>query len=149
MPSVRALRVNFAVIALLTGFGALPATQDQGVWEERDTNFQFQGFTTTYSCDGLADKLKILLIAAGARADAKATAGPCSSGFGRPDTFARARLVFYTLAPVSNANNASTPVNGMWRSVVIADHSPHELRRGDCELVEQFRDKVLPRKRPV
>jgi hypothetical protein len=52
--------------------------------------------------------------------------------------------VFYTLAQVSNANNARTPVNVMWRSLVIADHSPHKLRRGDCELVEQFRDKVLP-----
>jgi hypothetical protein len=27
---------------------------------------------------------------------------------------------------------------------VIADRSPRELGLGDCELVEQFRDKVLP-----
>ena len=144
MPSVRALRVNFAVIALLTGFGALPATQDQGVWEERDTNFQFQGFTTTYSCDGLADKLKILLIAAGARGDAKAISGACSSGFGRPDKFAQARLTFYTLAPAGTAEGAGAPVHGVWRSVALADRSPRDLRLGDCELVEQFRDKVLP-----
>jgi hypothetical protein len=27
---------------------------------------------------------------------------------------------------------------------VIADRSPREVALGDCELVEQFRDKVLP-----
>ncbi len=144
MPSVRALKVKVAVIALLMGVGALSATQDQVAWVKHDTNFQFQGFTTTYSCDGLADKLRILLIATGARADAKATAGACSSGFGTPDKFARAHLTFYTLAPVVNADSASAPVNGVWRSVAIANRSPHELRLGDCELVEQFRDKVLP-----
>jgi hypothetical protein len=28
--------------------------------------------------------------------------------------------------------------------VVLANRSPRELALGDCELVEQFRDKVLP-----
>jgi hypothetical protein len=28
--------------------------------------------------------------------------------------------------------------------VALADRSPREVRLGDCELVEQFRDKVLP-----
>ena len=144
MPWVKALIVNVGVIALLPGVDALSATQDQGVWVKHDTAFQFQGFTTTYSCDGLADKLRILLVAAGARGDAKATAGACSSAFGRPDKFARARLMFYTLAPSPSTAGASVPVNGVWRSVAIADHSPRELRLGDCELVEQFRDKVLP-----
>ena len=32
------------------------------------------GFTSTYSCDGLASKLKLLLIASGARPDAKVQA---------------------------------------------------------------------------
>jgi hypothetical protein len=40
------------------------------------------GFTSTYSCDGLADKIKVLLIAAGARRDSKSRPGACASGFG-------------------------------------------------------------------
>jgi hypothetical protein len=32
----------------------------------------------------------------------------------------------------------------VWRSVRFADRSPRELALGDCELIEQFRDKVLP-----
>jgi len=116
----------------------------QGVWQKHEYSFQFLGFTTTYSCDGLASKLKVLLIAAGARADAKSTSDGCVGGYGSPETFARANLKFHTLAPIGNGENASPPISGAWHSVVIADRSPREVAPGDCELIEQFRDKLLP-----
>jgi hypothetical protein len=103
------------------------------------------GFTTTYSCDGLADKLRRLLLAAGARKDVKSRPGACASGFGRPDRFARADLVFYTLAPVDPAvPPGDKPLDGTWRPVALAAHSPRELALGDCELVDQFRTAVVP-----
>jgi hypothetical protein len=126
------------------------AAQEPGIWQKHSYSFAFLGFTSTYSCDGLADKLKVLLIAAGARPDAKSRAGACASGFGRPDKFARADLTFYTLAlgasPSSGADapSGSKPVNGTWRPVSFAAHSPRELATGDCELIEQFRNNVLP-----
>lgn len=119
--------------------------RDQGVWRKHEYSFVFMGFTTTYSCDGLADKIKLLLIAAGARQDAKSRAGACANGFGRPDKFARASLTFYTLAPVASGTSAdSKPVDAVWRPVSFAYRSPRELTTGDCELVEQFRNNVLP-----
>ena len=120
------------------------ATRVQGVWQKHDYNFAYMGFTTTYSCDGLADKIKLLLIAAGARQDAKSRAGACASGFGRPDKFARASLTFYTLAPAGAASSDGTPVDAVWRPVSFAYRSPRELTTGDCELIEQFRNNVLP-----
>jgi hypothetical protein len=103
------------------------------------------GFTSTYSCDGLADKIKVLLIAAGARRDSKSRPGACASGFGRPDKFARADLTFYTLAPPADATSSDgKQVDGTWRSVSFSNRSPRELSTGDCELVEQFRSNVLP-----
>ena len=115
----------------------------QGVWQKHDYSFQYTGFTTSYSCDGLASKLRVLLIAAGARADAKATAAGCVRGFGAPDRLPQARLSFYTLAPAPVG--ASDPIaSGVWRTVTIKDRTPREVELGDCELVEQFRDKVLP-----
>lgn len=132
-----------------------PAADDSGMWQKHEYSFAFLGFTSTYSCDGLADKLKLLLIASGARPDAKARAGACASGFGRPDKFARADLTFYTLKPAGLsppdpvATGAAktpdtTPVGGVWAPVDVAEHQPRELGRGDCELVEQFRSSVLP-----
>jgi len=149
MGSLRVLRVGFALVFCgfgVTALAAEPSTADpeQGAWKKHEYSFQFLGFTTTYSCDGLASKLKVLLIAAGARADAKSTSGACARGFGIPDKFARADLIFYTLTPVENGEHANPPISGVWRSVAFADRSPREVRLGDCELVEQFRDNVLP-----
>jgi hypothetical protein len=126
--------------------GATSAPENQpGVWQKHAYSFVFMGFTTTYSCDGLASKLKILLIAAGARADVKSFPGACASGFGRPDKFARADLTFYTLAPPGSDKAADAPpVTGQWKSVALATRKPRELGLGDCELVDQFRTSVLP-----
>jgi hypothetical protein len=137
---------------------AAPASS-AGTWQPHKYSFLFMGFTSTYSCDGLADKLKKLLLAAGA-ADVKAEPGACASGFGRPDKFARADLKFSTLAPLDGTASAGAasagtaasgapspgarPVSGAWRSVTFARNSPRDLQLGDCELIEQFKQQVLP-----
>ena len=120
------------------------AAPERGVWQKHQYSFVFMGFTSTYSCDGLADKLKVLLIAAGARRDSKSRPGACAYGFGRPDQFARADLTFYTLAPLAEAASSDgKQSDGTWRSLSFSNRSPRELRTGDCELVEQFRSNVL------
>jgi hypothetical protein len=122
-----------------------PSAREPGIWQKHEYSFVFMGFTSTYSCDGLADKIKVLLIAAGARRDAKSWPGACARGFGEPDKFARASLTFYTLAPSgTDTSPGSKPVDGIWRPVTFSDRSPRELGTGDCELVEQFRNNVLP-----
>ena len=119
-----------------------PAGGEAGAWQKHEYTFRFMGFTSTYSCDGLADQLKRLLIVSGARGDAKAQPGACASGFGRPDKFANAKLTFYTLAPASTGASGD-PATGTWQPAAIAARHPAELQTGDCELVEQFRDEVL------
>jgi hypothetical protein len=115
-----------------------------GTWQSHKYTFQFMGFTSTYSCDGLADKLRIVLRAAGARPDVKSVPGACASGFGRPDKFARADLTFYTLTPANSGTAAGGGVQGVWRPVTFAARQPMQLALGDCELMEQFRQQVLP-----
>ena len=132
-----------AVLVSSAAFADDPAPHSPGIWQKHEYSFQFMGFTTTYSCDGLADKLKLLLTASGARSDAKARAGACASGFGRPDKFARADLTFYTLAPADSPASDPKPVDGTWIPVTVASHQPRDLGTGDCELVEQFRSNVL------
>jgi len=72
----------------------------------------------------------------------------CTRDYGRPDKFAAASLKFQTLQPQdalrNDARSATSPVPGGWRSVEFAWHKPYELGRGDCELVEQFANKILP-----
>jgi hypothetical protein len=151
MKSLRMLVVSGAL--LLCGAAAwnvayaddASASGDPGIWQKHVFTFQFMGFTTTYSCDGLADKVKVLLIAAGARADSKSQPGVCSRGWGRPDKFAQANLTFYTLVPAgADSSSDGTPVSGTWRPVKFAVRSPRQLGVGDCELVEQFHSRLLP-----
>jgi hypothetical protein len=128
--------------ASLLGAPALaqtPAAAEQGAWQRHELEFAYMGFTTIYSCDGLAQKLKTLLRLSGARADSKVMEGACGGQFGRPDRLATARLQFYTLVPHGDGES----VAGQWHKVRLAPGRPSDLQEGDCELVEQFRDLVL------
>jgi hypothetical protein len=121
---------------------------EAGGWQPHTYEFQWMGFTSTYSCDGLGDKLKLLLRLTGARADAQVMP-LCTRAYGVPDKLAQAKVVFSTLQPAGApspgaAASAATSVNGVWRHVELAPHHRFELDSGDCELVEQFRDRLLP-----
>ena len=143
-------RCSFAMLAaMLTANCAIAESapslsQESAVWKKHEYSFVFMGFTATYSCDGLADKLKILLMAAGARSDAKVRSSACPGGFGQPDKLARADLTFYTLARIPEGSSDSAAVQGAWRLVSIQQRQPREMSRGDCELVDQFKSDLLP-----
>jgi len=102
------------------------------------------GVTSTYSCDGLGDKLQLLLRLAGARGDMR-VAPLCARGFGVPDKLAQAAIGFSSLRPVvdDSSTNAGPVASGVWRHIELATGRPRELRDGDCELMEQFRNSAL------
>ena len=126
-----------------------PATAVQtepGVWQDHDLTFDFMGFTSTYSCDGLASALEGMLSTVGANKSAKVTPF-CPRGFGQPDKLASARLKFQSLqpqAPAAGDTKAPASVPGTWRHVEFSGQKPLNLGGMDCELAEQFADKVLP-----
>lgn len=134
-------------VALLAG-AAHAQSADQsatsGSWQQHSYTFHFMGFTTTYSCDGLEDKLRFLLrvSAAGPEVRDIHVSSPCTRGDGRPDKLAMADLTFSTLQPTP-AGSDGMPT-GVWRHVALSPRHPFQLDDGDCELIEQFRDKVLP-----
>ena len=152
-----------AAVTLLAAMVALPANAadgasgdapaaapEPGAWQTHTYEFHSMGFTSTYSCDGLGDKLKLLLRLTGARADTKVMPS-CARGYGVPDKLAEARVEFSTLQPAgagnpgtTNVASAASGVNGVWRHVELTPRHPFDLQTGDCELVEQFRDALLP-----
>lgn len=114
-------------------------------WNKHEIEFTYMGFTTRYSCDGLRDKMKLLLKNAGARPDFKVMTRACTDMPGRVEPFPRVRMVFYTpLVPGPDATEVGEPVLARWRPVRFTRNQPSDLEQGDCELVEQFRDRVLP-----
>lgn len=157
--SIRSVMAGAALVGWLVAGTAVaepeaaPGTgssAEPGIWQDHQIELAYMGFTSHYSCDGLQSKLELLLRQLGARADAKVSAFGCDRGFGTPSRFPRATMKFATLQPANAesvaaaATPAATPVAGVWRSVQLAPHRPYTLDDGDCELMEQFRDKVLP-----
>jgi len=139
-PILSALAAACALMLALPSGAADEGTV--GIWQKHEYTLHYMGFTTTYSCDGLEEKMRELLLWAGARSDAKSSASGCDRGFGVPSKFASATLVFYTLA--SAPAGTGDGVAATWHQVQWAPHHPLQLADGDCELVEQFRDQVLP-----
>lgn len=120
------------------------AAPEAGSWQSHQYQFTFMGFTSTYSCDGLSDKLTLLLKRSGAKPD-MIISPLCTRGYGHPDKMAQAKMNFATLQPGAAAgSDAASTINGSWRHVELASHRPVELGDGDCELMEQFRDHILP-----
>jgi hypothetical protein len=135
-----ALPVDAADSPSATG-DAAAAAPEPGAWQPHTYEFHSMGFTSTYSCEGLGDKLRLLLRLSGAQPDAKVMPS-CARGYGVPDKLAQARVEFSTLQPTGAGSPGA--VNGVWRHVDLSPRHPFDLETGDCELVEQFRDRLLP-----
>jgi hypothetical protein len=139
---------GISAIATWVFLGALAAQSASAqpamaVWKERELNFAYHGFTTTYSCDGLKYKLRIILEALGARPGFKVLTSGCEIG-GGVARFPRARMQVAFPEPLSAGVSETGMFPAGMATVTIRPRNPRELEEGDCELVEQVRDSLLP-----
>lgn len=113
-------------------------------WQPHDLTLSYSGFTTLYSCDGIEDKVRQILLTFGARKDLKVRATGCAEGASRPSRFAWVRAEFNSLAPAADpaAAVAATAVKTAWVKVQIAPNRPTFMGTGECELMEQMKDML-------
>jgi hypothetical protein len=135
-------------VAILGG-AATARAEDAGVqavWTPKKLQFTYMGFTARYSCDGLADKMKRVLLDLGARPDLKVTPIGCSGGFGRPSRFPGVSATVQVLEPVGDTSPGpdTTVVAAHWKNVVVAPKGDPLNAAGDCELTEQVKQRILP-----
>lgn len=142
---------TLATATALLAFIALPpviAAEDNsasgpvvaGTWVHRHANFTYWGVTALYSCDGLEDNIRSLLVHLGARKDdVKVNARGCPRGPSVPSHNSLIELDFYSLAPSTDANAANT-VQARWSPVLVNTTHPYFMGRGDCELVQELKD---------
>ncbi|HVP33960.1 MAG TPA: hypothetical protein VMT09_09985 [Steroidobacteraceae bacterium] len=120
------------------------APTESAVWMPKELTFVYMGFTAHYSCDGLLDKMRRVLLMLGARADLDVTRYGCSSSYGTPDPFPGVRIKMSVLAPAPNGAPPAAPVPAQWKSVEVRLNKDPLYEAGDCELIEQIRQKILP-----
>lgn len=144
------LRAGILVCVLLAAVPALAS--DSGpeevaaAWKKHEVDLLYMGFTTRYTCSGLKSKVRLLLKHMGARQDIKILERGCEYGYQFVADFPRLKIEFYAPElPEPGAGDVGEPVLGVWKPVVIKRNSPRGLEMGDCELVEIFRDRVMPK----
>jgi hypothetical protein len=145
-----------AALACLLGSAAwgaenapAPAGEPQSaVWTDKELTFVYQGFTTRYSCDGLRDKVRGVLLDLGAQKKGlKVMEMGCSHPTG-PDPFPGVRVKMRVLQPADSPDAAKaadpTPVAAHWKPVDLKLRDSFTTDSGECELVEQIRHSIVP-----
>jgi len=128
---------------------AVPSGEPQSaVWTEKELNFTYQGFTTKYSCDGLRDKVRSVLLDLGAeKKGLKVMELGCSHPSG-PDPFPGVRAKMRVLQPAGSPEAAKatdqTPVAAHWKPVDLKLRNSFSTDSGECELIEQIRHSIVP-----
>lgn len=141
-------RAGILVLGLLA---ALPAFADEpepeevaANWKRHEVDLVYMGFTTRYTCSGLKSKVLLLLKHVGVRPDVKVLERGCEFGYQKVADFPHVKIIFYMPEiPDAKSHDLGEPVLGVWKTVAIKRNAPRGLDWGDCELVEQFRDRVL------
>jgi hypothetical protein len=135
-----------AALAALTGSNASFAGDASanepaaGTWVRHQAEFTYYGITALYSCDGLENNIRSLLLHLGARKDAKVDARGCPHGSSVPGHNAIVALDFYTLVP-GDANSPNA-VQARWTPVTVSPTHPYFMAHGDCELVDEMKDII-------
>jgi hypothetical protein len=139
------------------------------VWVERELTFTYMPLTSYYSCDGLRDKVRWILQQLGARPGFKVTSRGCVEVQG-PEVFPGVKIVaafpaaatpelLSQLASEASKRELAARATGKAHPVAEATaqfparvrrvefksgrSSLEDLQDGDCELIEQMRDRVF------
>jgi hypothetical protein len=138
-----------ALVAASTCASAWGATDDGGqpaVWTPKELQFTYSGFTTRYTCDGLRDRIRTILLTLGARkSDLKVVETPCSGNPDRPNPFPGVKIKMSVLQPT---DQKPTPdgqiVTAHWQPVDLLKGEYGIDAAGECELLEQVNQKIVP-----
>jgi hypothetical protein len=146
-------------LGLLAGTAAAAAPQAaasantlSAVWKEQRFDFFYMGRTARYSCEGLRDKMRALLLELGARRDLTVSAIGCDETAPQLRSGSLPNLHILFSAPALPDAEAQPLLPGDLR-LVEARYQPFTLTGdafrnlgiGDCELVEEFARQVLPK----
>src|ERR1700761_3423906 len=123
------------------------------VWKQQRLTFVYMGHTTRYSCEGLRQKMRALLLDLGARRDLQLSVLGCDESaahFPHSSLGPSLSVVFFspTLSdPTSKAASGGglAGVDARYEPFTLTNDTFRDLGLGDCELIEQFARQILPR----
>jgi hypothetical protein len=131
---------------------AIAGNPRAAVWRAQRVEFFYVGRTSRYSCDGLRDKVRAMLIDLGVRRDLTIVAIGCA-GYDRVSAGpAGLRLKIEFSSPALPESGAKplregdlAAVDARFQAFRIASDAFRDMGIGDCELVQQFAQQLLPK----
>jgi hypothetical protein len=109
-------------------------------WQHHSATFHYFGIIARYSCAGIEDHVRALLLYFGARADLKVKANGCPYDIA-PSRIASLDADFYTLAPAADSSAPDT-VMAHWTAVAVGPTRPIIMSDSDCELMDQMKGLI-------
>ena len=123
-----------------TSFAAAEPPAVASTWQHRSATFHYFGIIARYSCAGIEDHVRALLLHFGARADLTVKANGCPHEIA-PGRVANIDADFYTLAPAADSSAPDT-VKAYWTALRVSPSRPIIMSDGDCELLAQMKDLI-------
>jgi hypothetical protein len=117
------------------------------VWKQQRLDFRYAGRASRYSCEGLRDKVRAMLIDLGARRDLRIEPLDCADLDRRkPDAGPpHLKIEFFAPALMALGRVASRPgTPARFESFTIIGDAFRNMGVGDCELVQEFVRQILP-----
>lgn len=137
-----ALALGAAGQAAQAAAATVTGTTEPSAWQHHKARFDYLGFTSAYTCDGLEGKVGQILKFFGAR-DPKVQASGCPRG---PDSISHSvwvKVEFDTLAAASADTPAGEIVPARWTPFKLNAQRPFFMGEGDCELIDRMKPMLL------
>jgi hypothetical protein len=168
-------RVGATVLVTLFGVGVLcaPVGAQEGkeveaLWKPQEFTFHYQSFNSFYSCESLESKIEQVLQQVGAEATVRVRSPDCGRGWVRlpradiqlispvpatADAVAELKqnesereLIARVTRKTAELKELEKPFAAQWQRVTIGKgRRSSSIDRGDCELLDQLRRRVLPK----
>ena len=100
-----------------------------GAWQHHKVTFTYIGFTALFTCSGLEDHVRQILVHLGARKDAKVSATGCPGPIDTPSGSAWVDADFYSLAPAVDPAEPNL-VRAHWTALQVSPRRPHFIQGG-------------------
>ena len=120
------------------------------VWKQSKIEFHYFGRTSRYSCDGLRDKVRALLLDVGVRSDMRLRTNGCEIGRISLNGISPGLSIEFS-SPMQRAATdmppatEEKPFDARFEPFSFKQDAFRNLNVGDCELVEEFVRQILPK----
>ncbi len=146
------MRTSALLMILALGAGATVHSADEpptpsvpAVWKQHKLDFVYFGRTSRYSCLGMRDKVRALMLDVGVRNDLKIQMYGCEIDRIRLRDISPGLILHFSAPqPADHADGQGKPFDAHYVTFDFRQDPLRNLNIGDCELVEEFARQVLP-----